>query len=107
MVGLVATERFIEWLIFSQFALPFSKTILKFPETVKRFVLAFLHQPSLRRHDAARNVGGVVGVAMNSVLLVHEHPEEPASMFFLGTVNQSISIRYYPQIGTFPHIHQS
>lgn len=29
-------------------------------------------------HDA-RNVGGVVGVAMNSVLLVHEHPEEPAS----------------------------
>ena len=83
MVGLVATERFIEWLIFSQFALPFSKTILKFPETVKRFVFAFLHQPSLSRHDAARNVGGVVGVAMNSVLLVHEHPEEPASMLSL------------------------
>ena len=70
-------------LIFSQFALPFSKTILEFPETVKRFVLTFLHQPSLRRHDAARNVGGVVGVAMNSVLLVHEHPEEPASMLSL------------------------
>ena len=57
---------------------PFSIAMLVYQSVIMCVPSIFSENPkqSINAFAPPRTVGGVVGVAMNSVLLVHEHPED-------------------------------